>query len=136
MLNNPFNNWYTDNMDIYRQTDVQVGSLTKPGPLALVASKVPCRIYRTNNPQMVATPTSSEYKTNDMIACAVTVDVQPGDKLIVYRGGRNKPSLAQEEIYYAGNATDYFEPYGGVTPRLQHKQLPVGAEHRTSKKPV
>lgn len=120
--------WYTDLMDIWRQSEYRIGNLDKQ-TRTKVASGVPCRVYRTANPRPKFNDTDSTIQNLDMLACETTVDVQTGDELFVTRGAR-LGKTGEPERYFAGDPTDYFEPFAGILPQLDHKQVPLGGYNR------
>lgn len=120
--------WYTDLVDIYRETSYKLNGFTKQAYI-LMQSKVICRIFRNSQNRTQMTNTASETLPKDMLAVSVNVDIKPGDRLLVTRGGRlgsgQKPS-----VYYAGDPAIYYEPFGQVMPKLRHQEIPLGATRR------
>lgn len=134
MLANPHNSWYTDGMIIYRDMPAQEGNLDIFSPQRLNSTPIPCRVYQSSKPQMIMTPTASEYKTTDALACPTDVDIQKGDTLEIQRGAIIGKT-AMPEYYFAGLPNDYFEPFGGRSPLLRHKEVPIGNDRRTTERP-
>lgn len=122
------NNWYTDLMTVYRRENYTDGNLTKQRRV-LVKENIPCRIYRSSNPQTKFTTTYPSVTNNDMLACSTNEDIRAGDEIRVTRGARIT-GTGNTTQYYAGDPTDYFEPFGGRRPRLDHKQVPLGGEKK------
>lgn len=123
-LHNPMNNWYTDLVDIYRVEEYTDSYITKHR-LTLMRSKVPCRVYKNPVTFTQLTPQQSEIMNNDKLACNTDVDIIAGDKLVVTRGGRLGHN-SDIKVYIAGDPVEYYEPFGGIRPRIDHKEVPLG----------
>ena len=65
-----------------------------------------------------------------MMAVDVNEDIQTGDELLVISGG-NICKANEPRRYFAGEPADYYEPFGGAMPDLQHKQIALSGESRT-----
>lgn len=130
MLSNPMNNWYTDLADIYR---VKVDSTSgfDDHDRVLIRQGMPCRIFRSSNPNTKMTPTYPSVTPTDMLACSTSEDIQAGDRVHVRRGARITPN-GDLTIYFAGSPQNYFEPFGGARPRIDHKEVPLSGEHKVS----
>lgn len=139
MLHNPMNLWYTDLMTIERlvkdPAKTGIGEAFEEHDYTTIAENVPCRVYRNSNPYLKNTDTASEKLPKDLVACSNSVDVQTGDRLTITRGGRkvnNNAPDAAIQIYYAGDPSLYFEQFGGVSPKLDHQQIPIGTPRKVS----
>lgn len=121
--------WYTDTADVYRTVNVKSGAVTKQ-VRKLIRKDMPCRVYQTGNPRTQFKNDASEYSNRDLLACETNEDITAGDEIQLFRGGRIGKSSRMER-YFAGAPTDYFEPFGGVFPKLDHKQVPLGGTNRT-----
>lgn len=129
-LRNPMNKWYTDRMDIFRVEEYSENYITYH-KLVLVASKVPCRIYRSPATFTEMTMTKSEKLNGDKLACNIGVDIEDGDKLVVYRG--NKLGYSRDiSLYIAGDPVQQYEPVGGVSNRIDHQEIPLGGYRKLS----
>lgn len=136
MLTNPNNLWYTDLFTIYRAVpvtnpDTKSTTFTRTA----IVSNVPGRIYQSSNPATRMSQTRSTYTPKDMLACDPSVDIKPGDEIVVIRGAKLAGTDGREEKYFAGQATDYYEPFGGVIPGLRHKQVMLSTE-RGANEPI
>lgn len=127
-LNNPLNNWYTDTVDIYREQEVLDKYISRKESV-LIKSKVPCRVYKNPPKYTEFTTTSAEALENDKLACHPDVDIIAGDKLVVTRGGRLGKST-DIKTYFAGMPSNFYEPFGGIRPRINHKEVPLGSYRR------
>lgn len=134
MLSNPMNNWYTDLADVYRMVSTVVNGINKP-VRTLIRSKMPCRIYKSGNPKEKMTTTYASVALNDLMACHTKEDIRAGDEIHIKRGGRIT-TTGSTSIYYAGDPTNYFEPFGGARPRIDHKQVPIGGERKVTEIPA
>lgn len=119
-----FKDWYTDTMDIYRVAERKAGGITKH-TRELVASAVPCRIYRSGKGPVKMRDTAAEISGVNKLMCAATVDLAAGDELLVRRGG------GAEGRYFAGEMQDYPEPFGAAAPGLAHREVNILEEART-----
>lgn len=113
--------WYTDRVTVRRVAPVREGALIRHRRVETVRD-APCRIYRSGA-HAPRTPSTAAYtEGEDKLACANSVDVRPGDELLVRRGG----GLGQERQTIraiAGEPVHYYEPFGAVLPGLAHQEL-------------
>ena len=118
-----FADWYTDSMDIYRVEDVTENKLTRSERVQ-VASGIPCRIYRSSDPNPSMKRQAADINQTNKVACDLGVDIQAGDELIITRGALLGHS---EDIVkgFAGEPHPFYEPYGAVAPQLEHMETPV-----------
>lgn len=116
-----YTDWYTDRMDIYRVSPVRDGALVRHQRVR-VAADIPCRIYQNSvhGPRMQ--PTAAYMESEEKLACGNSVDVRPGDELIIRRG-RGLGKVQQTIRAFAGEPVHYYEPFGAVTPGLAHQEL-------------
>ena len=119
--------WYTDTVDIYRVTATQDGSLTRH-TRTLMQSGVRCRIYREKTHVMTFTQTDAQIRQGMLLACDNSVDIRPGDELIVHRGGGL--GHTHDIRVFAGSPNYYYEPFGAVVPGLAHQEIPLSEEER------
>ena len=118
-----FADWYTDLMDIFRVEDSTVNNLTKSERVQ-VAEKIPCRVYRSSDPDPSMKRQAADIKQTNKVACDLSVDIQAGDELIITRGGLLGHS--QDIVRgFAGEPHPFYEPFGGVAPQLEHMETPV-----------
>lgn len=116
-----FADWYTDRMEIRRVEIVKDGALTRRQRVA-VAQNVPCRIYQSRGDTIRMSQTVASAQQRDKLACALGVDIQAGDELIVRRGGGlGKPGPIIRA--FAAEPTLFYEPFGGVSPELEHQEV-------------
>lgn len=116
--------WYSDSADIYRTSNFIIGNIDKK-TRQLIQSNIPCRIFRSSKPATKMTTTASEYTPFDSLACETSVDIRAGDEIIVSRGINLGYADTNPSRYFAGDPTDYYEPFGGVMPDLAHKEVPL-----------
>lgn len=120
--------WYTDTMDIYRVVKSMQGNLTKQSR-EQVGEAIPCRVYRSSDRPMQARQTAASNEQQLMLACDNSVEILPGDEIIVHRGGglgKADPDLRA----FASDPTRYYEPFGAVIPGLAHQQVFLHQEER------
>lgn len=125
LSNNPyFAKWYTDIMDIYRVEAVQKDSVTVQERRKVSESPIFCRIYSTqkNGPNM--TDDAARIRSEEKLACDLSVDIQKGDELYVIRGGA-LGHTNQPERYFAGKPQKYYDPVGGAMSGLEHQEVGV-----------
>lgn len=123
-----FADWYTDTVDIYRNTEVKSGNLTHH-ERTLVKQSVPCRIYHTDNKAISMKQTAADVQQGEMLACDNSVDIRPGDELLITRGGRI--GKTREKIRaFAADPNYYYEPFGAVIPGLAHQQIKLLQQER------
>lgn len=122
LFNNPiFKGWYTDTVDIYRVEAVKTGSVTMQERRKVNASPVPCRVYSTQKSGPNMTDSAARTRSEEKLACDLSVDLQSGDELYIIRGG-NLGHANQSERYFAGKPQKYYDPVGGVMSGLQHQE--------------
>ena len=116
-----FQDWYTDLMDIYRNVATLDGALTRH-TRTKVYSDIPCRIYSPGSEAPNMKQDAADTGTVKKLACENSVDVKPGDELLITRGGR----LGHTGFViraFAGDPEYYYEPFGAVMPGLAHQEL-------------
>ena len=116
-----FQDWYTDNVDIWRVVPATTNHLTKY-PLTQLYTAVPCRIYQSDNAPINMKQTAAHVKQADRLMCSTTVDIRAGDQLIIHRGaglGQTTPDIRA----FAADPNLYFEPFGAVIPGLAHQEV-------------
>lgn len=118
-----FSDWYTDLMDIYRVEDVKDGNLTR-AERTLISEGVPCRVYQSSDPGPSMKRQAAEITQNNKIACDLSVDILPGDELLITRGAVLGYS-ADKVKGFAGEPHPFYEPFGAVAPQLAHMEVPV-----------
>ena len=130
MIRNVPNKWYTDLMTVYRiqSTTAQTTGIVSQG-YTKIYEDVHCRIY-SSGISILGRRTSvftegGTYK----LACAVDFDIKTGDKLVIQRGGVLGHAV-HTETYLAGMIQYYYEPFGGVSPKLDHQEIMLDLEDR------
>lgn len=116
-----FTDWYTDTVDVYRIENQTTNSLTTQQRVP-VSTGTPCRIYQSDNQPVNMQQNAAHIKQADRLMCDVSVDIQPGDQLIIHRGallGRDAPPIRA----FAADPNLYFEPFGAVIPGLAHQEI-------------
>lgn len=119
--------WFTDLMDIYRVEAVTTGALTRQERV-LVAATVPCRIYSPQKNNINLRQAASAVYGDEKLACAVDVDIEAGDELIVTRGaalGRKTKPVR----YIASQPVLYFDPVGVAATGLEHMEIGIHADN-------
>lgn len=120
--------WYTDLMDVWRNTPAKDGNLTRQERQQVLAG-IPCRIYQSDNKPINMTQTAANVQQNDHLACDVSVDVRAGDELIITRGGRlgkAGPTIRA----FAADPNLYYEPFGAIIPGLAHQEIRLLEQER------
>ena len=123
-----FRDWYTDTMDIWRIVPDMVGGLTRQERVQ-VQEAVPCRLYHTGGGGIHMEQTAASLKQEDWVQCDNSVDVRPGDELILHRGaglGYDIPDIRA----FAGEPNHYFEPFGAILPGIAHQEIKLMQEDR------
>ena len=116
-----FSDWYTDSMDVYRLTDTVTNGLTKSVRTKVLCS-VPCRIYSGAMAQADLQQANASVNVPMKLACDNSVEIHPGDEIIITRGGLigHSDHLIRA---FAGDPDYFYEPYGAVAPQLEHQQI-------------
>ncbi len=123
-----WSDWYTDQMDVYRVTEIKSGNLTRH-ERGLVLAGVPCRIYQSDNKPINMAQTAANIQESDHLACDISVDVRAGDELIVTRGkalGKTGPVVRA----FAADPNLYYEPFGAIIPGLSHQEIRLLQQER------
>ena len=123
-----FSDWYTDTVDIWRVQATTTNSLTTNGLVELYTG-IPCRIYQSDSQPIHMEQTAASVKQADRLMCDASVDIQPGDQLIIHRGaglGNTTPSIRA----FAADPNLYFEPFGAVIPGLAHMEVRLLQQER------
>ena len=126
-----FQDWYTDTVDIWRVVPTTANSLTT-NTLTELYTAIPCRIYQSDSAPINMEQTAAYVKQADRLMCDISVDIQPGDQLIIHR-------TAPDIRAFAADPNLYFEPFGAVLPGLAHQEIRLlqqeivkgGASHGT-----
>ena len=116
-----FTDWYTDTVDVYRVENQTTNSLTTQQRVP-ISTGTPCRVYQSDNQPINMQQDAAHIKQADRLMCDVSVDIQPGDQLIIHRGallGRDAPPIRA----FAADPNLYFEPFGAVIPGLAHQEI-------------
>lgn len=123
IFNNPiFSQWYTDTVDIYRVVPIKDGNLDRQERQKINTAPIPCRVYKPEKGGPNMTENAARERSVEKMACDLLADIQAGDELLIVRGG-NLGHANQEERYFAGSPTPYYDPVGGVLTGLQHKEV-------------
>lgn len=116
-----FTDWYTDTVDVYRIQNQTTNNLTTQQRVP-VSTGTPCRIYQSDNQPINMQQDAAYIKQADRLMCDPSVDIQPGDQLIIHRGavlGRTAPDIRA----FAAAPNYYFEPFGAIMPGLAHQEI-------------
>ena len=119
--------WFTDLMDVYRVKNGSDGALVRPERV-LVASAVPCRVYAPQKNNLNLRQAASAVYGDEKLACAVDVDIEAGDELLVMRGaalGRKTKPVR----YIASQPVLYFDPVGVAATGLEHMEVGIHADN-------
>lgn len=123
-----FQAWYTDTVDIWRVVSTTTNNLTT-NTLTQLYTAVPCRVYQSDNQPINMEQTAAYVKQADRLMCDTSVDIQPGDQLIIHRGaGLGKTTTAIRA--FAADPNLYFEPFGAVIPGLAHQEVRLLQQER------
>lgn len=112
--------WYTDSMSISRNVSYKDGNVDKM-KREEVRKDIPCRIYSAKRNGPSWKDTAATATATDKVACDVSVDLKPGDMLMIVRGGR-LGSNRDPERYFAGKPQPFYDPVGGVLSGLEHQE--------------
>ena len=116
-----FTDWYTDTVDVSRIQNQTTNNLTTQQRVP-VSTGTPCRIYQSDNQPINMQQDAAYIKQADRLMCDPSVDIQPGDQLIIHRGavlGRTAPDIRA----FAADPNYYFEPFGAIMPGLAHQEI-------------
>lgn len=116
-----FTDWYTDTVDVYRIENTTANSLTTQQRVP-ISTGTRCRIYQSDNQPINMQLGAAYIKQADRLMCDPSVDIQPGDELIIHRGavlGRTAPDIRA----IAADPNLYYEPFGAVMPGLAHQEI-------------
>lgn len=120
--------WYTDLMDVWRNTPTKDGNLTRQ-ERQQVLTGIPCRIYQSDNKPINMTQTAANVQESDHLACDISVDIRAGDELVITRGGRLGKS-GQTVRAFASDPNLYYEPFGAIIPGLAHQEIRLLQQER------
>lgn len=120
--------WYTDLMDVWRNTPAKDGNLTRQ-ERQQVLTGIPCRIYQSDNKPINMTQTAANVQESDHLACDISVDIRAGDELVITRGGRLGKS-GQTVRAFASDPNLYYEPFGAIIPGLAHQEIRLLQQER------
>lgn len=121
MLNNTYQ-WYTDLFNVYRVQQVTNLGITTDKRI-LVTENQRGRIYRKSGSQLNNQLQAAELNINDNLVCDINIDIKAGDLIEVSRGYFIGKFNGNKEQYIAGEPVDYYIPFGGISPDLEHKQV-------------
>lgn len=125
--------WYTDLFKVYRsQQETKLG-VTGNMQRVLISKNNRGRIYRKSSPSLQTSPQASELQFNDQLMCDTELDIRAGDEIVVLRGffiGKCHEN-DNGQVYIAGEPADYYTPFGGVAPDVEHKQVPLQNTQRS-----
>lgn len=116
-----FADWYTDTVDVYRIQNQTTNNLTTQQRVP-VSTGTPCRIYQSDNQPINMQQDAAYIKQADRLMCDPSVDIQPGDQLIIHRGAMLGKTSSDIRAF-AADPNYYFEPFGAVIPGLAHQEI-------------
>ena len=125
-----FADWYTDTVDIWRVVATTENSLTTQTLTELYTS-VPCRVYQSDSKPIHMEQTAAHIQQEDRLMCDTSVDIQPGDQLIIHRGAGLGKTVSDIRAF-AADPNLYFEPFGSVVPGLSHMEVRLLQKERVS----
>lgn len=121
MFNNS-QNWFSDVFSVYRNVISEHRGVTNT-ERKLISKDNYGRIYRKSNASLNSSPQAAELSINEALITDINVDIQAGDEIHLIRGYKINKKIDKADIYIAGQPVDYYTPFGGVSPDLQHKQV-------------
>lgn len=130
MIKNVPNKWYTDTMTVYRiqsTTSQSTGVVTQG--YSKVYENVLCRVYSSGISILGRRTSVFTENGTYKLACGVDFDIKTGDKLLIMRGGALGKAV-HEETYLAGMIQYFYEPFGGVSPKLEHQEIMLERDDR------
>lgn len=116
-----WNDWYTDQMDVFRVMQHTENHLTR-NVREQVMKAVPCRIYRKDGKTPTMSQTAASVEQTSYLACALGAELHAGDELLIHRGARLGYHLKDVRAF-AGEPNPYVEPFGAVMPGLAHQEV-------------
>lgn len=125
-----FADWYTDTVDIWRVVATTENSLTTQ-TLTELYTAVPCRVYQSDSKPIKMEQTAAYIQQEDRLMCDTSVDIQPGDQLIIHRGAGLGKTVSDIRAF-AADPNLYFEPFGAVVPGLSHMEVRLLQQERVS----
>lgn len=125
-----YRDWYTDIVDVYRTVDKADGNLTRK-EREQVLFAVPCRLYYhyMNGSEIRMHREAAAVEGTHYLQCDNSVDIQPGDELVIYRGKGLGHDVAAIRAF-AGEPQHFFEPFGAAMPGLAHQEIRLLQEER------
>ena len=114
-----FNGWYTDSVTVYRVSDVESGHIKKQERVK--QGEYPCRIYKSQKGGPTMGDREANLRSEDIMAVELGTDIQPGDELIIVRGGQLGQTAKSR--YFAGDVMPYYEPVGSAFNGLSHTEV-------------
>ena len=123
-----FQDWFTDLMDVYRNTPTVENNLTRHARVKVLEG-IPCRIYSPGSDVADMTQTAADENTVKKMACDLSVEVHAGDEILITRGGR-LGHTGDVIRGFAGDPEYYYEPFGAVMPGLAHQEIELRRTER------
>ena len=123
-----FSDWYTDTVDVFRVVPNKAGNLIRH-ERKQVLEGIPCRVYESVDRSVSMTQTAANIRQESKLACDNSVEIQPGDELLIHRGGMLGKS-AYDTRAFAGDPHHYFEPFGAAMPGLAHQEIRLLQQER------
>lgn len=123
-----FADWYTDLFTVERQVETKDGALTKKTWQTIV-SDLKGRRYMGGGSTPRLNQTAADSSQTHKLACATSVDIREGDRITITVGAGLGHT---DEIFqaFAGSPHNYYEPFGGIAPQLDHKEVELLEEKR------
>lgn len=123
-----FADWYTDTFTIERESTVMDGALTRK-EWVTIQEGVKGRRYRGGGSTPRFRQTAADSSQNHKLACDTEIDIREGDRITITIGGAL--GYTSEVIQaFAGSPHNYYEPFGGIAPELNHKEVDLIEEKR------
>lgn len=123
--------WYTDLFKVFRSVQVDKLGVTENTKRILISKDNCGRVYRKSSPNLTNNPQASELSFNDQLMCETDLDIRAGDEIVVLRGYFIGKCNNEGDVYIAGEPADYYTPFGGVAPDVEHKQVPLQKQRRS-----
>jgi hypothetical protein len=112
--------WFTDRVDVYRTVEKSDGVLSTR-QWKLIYEGIPCRRYTKGAQGLQLTDNTGQILESGRLMVEKDVDIVPGDQLVLHSDGI-------DTMFYAGTVNNYYIPYHGRKPPLDHKEVDLQSD--------